>query len=195
MRPRLITLGTSKLWACASLTTTARCRARFRLVCHSNCLGQSRRLLKHGSYGVGMTLLPCIVAICMAALLSATSLLNGQSASEPPSPASPSVTGSPIPGLPGYGVDLGLDAASGQILELLVYRGQQQFQVLKICTPEPVPRESPVGTSIPPITTSTDITTWHCKLLSNGATPPIAYGCTTRRRGASLPASAVAAYQ
>ncbi len=82
----------------------------------------------------------------MAALLSATSLLNGQSASEPPSPASPSVTGSPIPGLPGYGVDLGLDAASGQILELLFYRGQQQFQVLKICTPEPVPRESPVGT-------------------------------------------------
>ena len=27
-----------------------------------------------------------------------------------------------------------------------MYRGQKQVQALKMCTPEPVPRESPVGT-------------------------------------------------
>jgi hypothetical protein len=48
--------------------------------------------------------------------------------------------------LAGYGVELGLDPASGKILELLVYRGQKRLQALKVCTPEPVPRESPVGT-------------------------------------------------
>jgi len=56
------------------------------------------------------------------------------------------VTGDPIPGIPGYGVELGLSPSIGKILELLVYRGQKQVQALKVCTPEPVPRESPVGT-------------------------------------------------
>ena len=60
--------------------------------------------------------------------------------------AAQAVTGSPIPGLPGYGVDLGLDPSSGEIVELLVYHAQKQVQALKVCTPAPVPRQSPVGT-------------------------------------------------
>jgi hypothetical protein len=62
-----------------------------------------------------------------------------------PAQASPGVTGDPIPGVAGYGVELGLSPSNGKILELLVYHGQKQVQALKVCTPEPVPRESPVG--------------------------------------------------
>jgi hypothetical protein len=86
------------------------------------------------------------IAILMAAaMLAATPCLNASPNSGAPQ-SQPGVTGSPIPGLPGYGVDLGLDPASGKIVELLVYRGQKQVQALKVCTAEAVPRESPVGT-------------------------------------------------
>ncbi len=74
--------------------------------------------------------------LVIAAATSAT--LNG-AASQP-------VRGDPIPGVPGYGVELGLDSATGNIAELLVYRGQKQLQALKVCTAEPVPRQSPIGT-------------------------------------------------
>jgi len=72
----------------------------------------------------------------------AAPLLNAARKAEPQL----TVTGSPIPGLAGYGVELGLDPATGKILELLVYRGPKLLQALKVCTPEPVPREGPVGT-------------------------------------------------
>lgn len=75
--------------------------------------------------------------ILLAVISLSTTLLLAQS---------PSVTGSPIPGMPGYGVDLGLDPKSGEIVELLVYHGTQQSQALKVCTPNPVPRSNPVGT-------------------------------------------------
>jgi hypothetical protein len=81
----------------------------------------------------------------VAAILIATPFLAAQQRTAAPQ-ALPAVTGDPIPGIPGYGVELGLSPASGKILELLVYRGQKQVQALKVCTPEPVPRESPVGT-------------------------------------------------
>ena len=84
-----------------------------------------------------------IAMLIVATTLAAASLL----AANPGTPQqSPGVTGSPIPGEPGYGVDLGLDPTSGKILELLVYQGQKQVQALKVCTGEAVPRESPVGT-------------------------------------------------
>jgi hypothetical protein len=84
-----------------------------------------------------------IAIVIVSAMLAATSLPAANSGAPQQSPG---VTGSPIPGVAGYGVELGLDPASGKVLELLVYRGQKQVQALKVCTPEPVPRESPVGT-------------------------------------------------
>jgi hypothetical protein len=80
--------------------------------------------------------------IIVAGMFVATSSLTAQRNPEAPS----AVRGDPVPGDAGYGVELGLDPASGKILELLVYHGQKQVQALKVCTPEPVPRESPVGT-------------------------------------------------
>ena len=84
-----------------------------------------------------------IAIILMAETLVAVSFL----AAKPHSQAQtlPAVTGDPIPGEAGYGVELGLDPASGRISELLVYHGREQVQALKVCTPEPVPRESPIG--------------------------------------------------
>lgn len=79
----------------------------------------------------------------VAAILMATPFLAAQQSAQAPPQAT--VTGDPIPGVPGYGVELGLSPSSGKILELLVYRGQKQAQALKVCTPEPVLRESPVG--------------------------------------------------
>jgi hypothetical protein len=84
-----------------------------------------------------------IAIVIVSAMLAATSLPAANSGAPQQSPG---VTGSPIPGEAGYGVELGLDPTSGKILELLVYRGQKQVQALKVCTGEPVPRESPVGT-------------------------------------------------
>jgi hypothetical protein len=85
-----------------------------------------------------------IGTLMAAAILVATPLLGaGPSAGAPPQASQ--ITGDPIPGIPGYGVELGLSPTSGQILELLVYRGQKLWQGLKVCTPGPVPRESPVG--------------------------------------------------
>ena len=81
--------------------------------------------------------------VVLAASLIATLVLGTSRTSQ----ASPQqVTGDPIPGDPGYGVDLGLDSATGNIAELLIYRGQKQFQALKVCTANPVPRQNPVGT-------------------------------------------------
>jgi len=86
------------------------------------------------------------IAIVLAAeLLLATALLAADASAAPPA-APPTVTGYPIPGLAGYGVELGLDPTNGKILELLVYHGAKQLQTLKVCTPEPVAHESPVGT-------------------------------------------------
>ncbi len=54
------------------------------------------------------------------------------------------VSGNPIPGVAGYGVNLGLDSA-GNVAALLVYRGTQVSQELVTCTPQPVPRDGNVG--------------------------------------------------
>ena len=85
-----------------------------------------------------------IAVIVVAGTLLATSDLNARRGLEVSAQAT--TTGSPIPGLPGYGVELGLDESSGNIVELMVYRGQTLFQTLKVCTPDPVPRQNPVGT-------------------------------------------------
>jgi hypothetical protein len=54
------------------------------------------------------------------------------------------VRGSPMPGLPNIGVELGLNTR-GSVESLLVYQGQQQVQTLNLCTDEPVKRENKVG--------------------------------------------------
>jgi len=59
--------------------------------------------------------------------------------------AATAVRGDPIPGDPGWGVELGEDPGNGKIVELMVFRGQKQVQSLKVCTEEPVPRDNPVG--------------------------------------------------
>ena len=87
-----------------------------------------------------------IAIIIFAVILAAACCLTAQPNPEAPPQAQPTVTGDPIPGLAGYGVELGLDPANGRISALLVYRGQKQWQELKVCTPEAVPREGPVGT-------------------------------------------------
>jgi hypothetical protein len=56
-----------------------------------------------------------------------------------------SVRGSPLPSLPGIGIELGLNPR-GNIESLLVYHFQQQVQTLSLCTEEPVKREKQVGT-------------------------------------------------
>ena len=81
--------------------------------------------------------------LILAGMLVSVFFLTVQPNSE--AQAAPVVSGDPIPGVPGYGVELGLSPSNGKILELLVYKGQKQAQALKVCTPEPVPRESPVG--------------------------------------------------
>ena len=55
------------------------------------------------------------------------------------------VQGTPIPGVVGYGVELGLDV-SGNVAALLVYQGTTVAQELVACTPQPVPRDGDVGT-------------------------------------------------
>jgi hypothetical protein len=87
-----------------------------------------------------------IAIIIVVEILVATSFLSAQPNSVAPPQALAKVTGDPIPGITGYGVELGLSPTSGKILELLVYHGQKHVQALKVCTPEQVPRESPVGT-------------------------------------------------
>lgn len=80
--------------------------------------------------------------VVIAVMLLVTNVL----ASKPDSEGLPqTVRGDPIPGETQYGVELGLDPTGGKILELLIYRGQKLWQALKVCTPEPVPRASPVG--------------------------------------------------
>jgi hypothetical protein len=87
-----------------------------------------------------------IAIIIVTIVLAAACLLTAPQNSVAQEQTPPTVTGDPIPGLKGYGVELGLAPGSGKILELLVYRGQKLWQALKVCTPEAVPRESPVGT-------------------------------------------------
>jgi len=55
------------------------------------------------------------------------------------------VQGNPIPGVAGYGVELGLDV-SGNVAALLVYKGTKLAQELVVCTPQPVPRNGDTGT-------------------------------------------------
>jgi hypothetical protein len=55
------------------------------------------------------------------------------------------VEGEPIPGVPGYGVKVGLNPA-GNIGALLVYQGTELSQQLRVCTEEPVERSGDVGT-------------------------------------------------
>jgi len=55
------------------------------------------------------------------------------------------VQGNPIPGLAGYGVELGLDG-SGNVAALLVYKGTNLAQELVVCTPQPVSRNGDIGT-------------------------------------------------
>jgi hypothetical protein len=54
--------------------------------------------------------------------------------------------GSPITGLPDFGVDLGLSPTNGLILAVLVYSGGKQIQELPVCTNDPVTRGERVGT-------------------------------------------------
>jgi hypothetical protein len=51
----------------------------------------------------------------------------------------------PVPGLPGIGVEEGLDSA-GNLESILVFNGNQQIQTLPVCTGKPVPRKPPLGT-------------------------------------------------
>ncbi len=55
------------------------------------------------------------------------------------------VSGDPIPGVAGYGVNLGLDTA-GNVAALLVYKGTNVSQELVSCTSQAVPRDGNVGT-------------------------------------------------
>ncbi len=55
------------------------------------------------------------------------------------------VEGNPIPGVPGYGVTLGLNGP-GDVAALLVYHGTDIAQELVTCTPQPVPRSGNIGT-------------------------------------------------
>ena len=55
------------------------------------------------------------------------------------------VQGTPIPGVAGYGVELGLDS-SGNVAALLVYKGTAVAQELVVCTPQPIPRDGDIGT-------------------------------------------------
>ena len=54
------------------------------------------------------------------------------------------VRGTPMPGLPNIGVELGLNP-SGEIQSLLIYHGQQLTQTLNVCTDGPVSRNHPSG--------------------------------------------------
>jgi len=55
------------------------------------------------------------------------------------------VQGTPMPGVVGYGVELGLDG-SGNVAALLVYKGTAVAQELVVCTPQPIPRDGDIGT-------------------------------------------------
>ncbi len=52
--------------------------------------------------------------------------------------------GSPIPGMANFSAALGLNPA-GNIQALLIYQDNKLVQTLRVCTEEPVPRESNVG--------------------------------------------------
>ena len=82
-------------------------------------------------------------ALIATGLLLAAFFLAAQPASE--AQASSGVRGDPIPGDPGFGVELGEDPGTGKIIKLLVYRGQKQVQSLPVCAYDAVPREGPVG--------------------------------------------------
>jgi hypothetical protein len=61
-----------------------------------------------------------------------------------PAQQAQSVRGTPLPGLPEIGIDLGLNTR-GNIESLLVYHFQQQVQTLNLCTEEPIKRDKQVG--------------------------------------------------
>lgn len=51
----------------------------------------------------------------------------------------------PVPGLQGIGLEEGLDTAGGNLVSIIVFKGNQQIQFLPVCTANPVPRQPPVG--------------------------------------------------
>jgi hypothetical protein len=51
----------------------------------------------------------------------------------------------PIPGLGGVGLEEGLDAAGGNLVTIMVFKGGQQIQSLPVCTGSPVVRQGSVG--------------------------------------------------
>ena len=81
----------------------------------------------------------------MGTVLMAVLLVTAQRSHAAPPQQSPPVRGYPMPGLPGIGVEQGRDPA-GNILELLIYRGNSLLQTLKVCTDQPVPLEGAIGT-------------------------------------------------
>ena len=99
---------------------------------------ESRQVKKEGKDKVRRIAIIIVIAV----MLVANSIL---AVGQDPEASPQAVRGDPIPGEAGYGVELGLDPTSGKILELLVYRGQTQVQALRVCTPNAVPRQSPVG--------------------------------------------------
>jgi hypothetical protein len=83
-----------------------------------------------------------VVAFAGSVLLALFQAVGGEGLD--PDQQSPGVRGSPMPGLPNIGVELGLNRA-GRVESLLVYQGQQQVQTLEVCTEEPVLRQGKVG--------------------------------------------------
>lgn len=81
--------------------------------------------------------MPLTVLLSVIFLLLAMPLSIQQSSSDAPQ-------GSPIPGMANFSAALGLNPA-GNIQGLLVYQDNKLVQTLNVCTEEPVPRESNVG--------------------------------------------------
>jgi len=79
-----------------------------------------------------------------ASILLFAILFSAYSGAQAQQSAAPATEGSPVPGLPGITVALGLNPAA-QIEWLLVYQNRQQVQKLNVCTGSPVPRQDPVG--------------------------------------------------
>lgn len=79
--------------------------------------------------------------VMMITALAVLWLLNGGSRAQ----QIKNVRGDPIPGVAGYGVDLGLDG-SGNVAGLIIYQGMKVAQEVQICTSQPVSRNGDVGT-------------------------------------------------
>ena len=51
----------------------------------------------------------------------------------------------PVPGLPGIGLEDGLEATNGNLASIMVFKGSQQIQSLPVCTGTPLNRQAPIG--------------------------------------------------